>query len=210
MKLAYVRTSKHDMPTTIARLTEAGSGNGWQLQKGVALPSGGMMYQVCKPDWVESIVRKNPQLIGLLPCSIAVFERDDKVIVAAGNAGLIGEVSNDPRMQELSAEGEIALRGLVNTAADVGDPKPVGVKLYSTHSCPYCRMEKAWLDSKKVDHSVVYVDDDEKEAHRLVERTGQMGVPVTEIEYDSGEPEFIVGFDKKRLESILVTTQPPN
>lgn len=204
MKLAYVRTSKHDRDTTIARLTEAGSAGGWQLQQGVALPSGGVVYQVCKPEWVESIMRKNPQLIGLMPCSIAVFERDDHVVVAAGNAGLIGEVSADPQLQELAAAGESALRGLVNTAADVTDPKPVGVKLYSTHSCPYCRMEKSWLDAKKVDHSVVYVDEDEKEAHRLVERTGQMGVPVTEIDYDAGEPEFIVGFDKKRLEGILL------
>ncbi len=204
MKLAYVRTSKHDKDTTIARLNEAGTAEGWQMQKGVALPSGGVVYQICRPDWFEALMRKNPQLIGLLPCAVAVFERDNQVMVAAGNAALIGEVSGDPQLQELATAADLALRGLVNKAADVSDPKPVGVKLYSTHSCPYCRMEKTWLDSKKLVHEVVYVDDDEKEAHRLVERTGQMGVPVTEIAYDSGEPEFIVGFDKKRLETLLV------
>jgi glutaredoxin 3 len=204
MKLAYVRTSKHDKETTIARLAKAGTEGGWQLQPGVALPSGGVLYQVCKPDWVESLVRKSPQLIGLLPCTIAVFERDHQVVVATGNAALLGEVSGDPQVQELAATGDLALRTLVNTAADVSDPKPVGVKLYSSHTCPYCRMEKAWLDGKQVAHTVVYVDDDEKEAQRLVDRTGQMGVPVTEIEYDAGDPEFIVGFDKKRLEGILV------
>jgi glutaredoxin 3 len=204
MKLAYVRTSKHDRATTIARLTEAGASGGWQVQKGVELPSGGVVYQICKPDWVESLMRKSPQLIGLMPCSVAVLERDNQVLVAAGSAALVGEVSGDPQVQELAAAGDLALRGLVNAAADVTDPKPVGVKLYSTHSCPYCRMEKAWLDSKKAAHTVVYVDDDEKEARRLVERTGQMGVPVTEIEYDSGESEFVVGFDKKRLEGVLV------
>jgi len=177
---------------------------GGQLQEGVSLPSGGVVFQVCKPDWVESLMRKNPQLIGLLPCAIAVVERDNQVIMATGNAALIGEVSADPELQEVAVTGDLALRSLVNAAADVGDPKPVGVKLYSTHSCPYCRMEKAWLDSKKVDHAVVYVDDDEKQARRLVERTGQMGVPVTEIEYDTGDPEFIVGFDKKRIEGILL------
>jgi hypothetical protein len=31
-----------------------------------------------------------------------------------------------------------------------------------------------------------------------------MGVPVTEIEYDAGDPEFIVGFDKRRLEAVLL------
>ncbi len=204
MKLAYVRTSKHDKDTTIARLNEAGTAEGWQMQKGVSLPSGGVVYQICRPDWFEALMRKNPQLIGLLPGAVAVFERDIQVMVAAGNAALIGEVSGDPQLQELATAADLALRGLVNKAADVSDPKPVGVKLYSTHSCPYCRMEKTWLDSKKLVHEVVYVDDDEKEAHRLVERTGQMGVPVTEIAYDSGEPEFIVGFDKKRLEAILV------
>jgi glutaredoxin len=203
MKLAYVRTSRHDRETTIARLTEAGAAGGWQLQKGVSLPSGGVVYQACKPDWVDSLMRKDPQLIGLMPCAIAVFERKKEVVVAAGNAGLLGQVSGDPHLQELAAAGEMALRGLVNAAADVGDPKPVGIKLYSTHSCPYCRMEKAWLDSKQVPHTVIYVDDDEKEAQRMVERTGQMGVPVTEIEYDTGDPEFIVGFDKKTLEAIL-------
>lgn len=204
MRLAYVRTSKHDKDTTIARLTQAGAAEGWQMQKGVSLPSGGVVYQICRPDWFEALMRKNPQLIGLLPCALAVFERDHQVMVAAGNAALIGEVSGDPQLQELASAADLALRGLVNQAADVTDPKPVGVKLYSTHSCPYCRMEKAWLDSKKLAHDVVYVDDDEKEAHRLVERTGQMGVPVTEIAYDSGDPEFVVGFDKKRLEAILV------
>jgi len=204
MRLAYVRTSKHDRASTIERLTKAAADSGWQLQPGVSLPSGGVVYQVCKPEWVESLMTKNPQLIGLLPCAIAVVERDKQVIVATGNAALIGEVSSDPQLQELAVTGDLALRSLVNAAADVGDPKPVGVRLYSTHSCPYCRMEKAWLDSKKVDHKVVYVDDDEKEARRLVERTGQTGVPVTEIEYDAADPEFVVGFDKKRLEGILL------
>lgn len=205
MKLAYIRTSKHDRDATIARLTQAAASGGWQLQKGVDLPSGGVVYQICKPDWVESLMKKNPQLIGLLPCSVAVLEQDSKVMVAAGSASLIGEVSGDEQIRDLAASGESALRALVNAAADVTDPKPVGVRLYSTHTCPYCRMEKTWLDSKKVAHTVVYVDDDENEARRLVERTGQMGVPVTEIEFDSSEPEFVVGFDKKRLEEILAT-----
>jgi hypothetical protein len=34
-------------------------------------------------------------------------------------------------------------------------------------------------------------------------KTGQMGVPVTEIEYDDADPEYIIGFDKAKLASIL-------
>jgi hypothetical protein len=48
MRLAYVRTSKHDKDTTITRLTQAATTGGWQLQKGVSLPSGGAVYQICR------------------------------------------------------------------------------------------------------------------------------------------------------------------
>jgi hypothetical protein len=37
----------------------------------------------------------------------------------------------------------------------------------------------------------------------MVRKTGQMGVPVTEIVYDNGEEEYIIGFDKERLSEIL-------
>jgi len=81
--------------------------------------------------------------------------------------------------------------------------KPVYIKLYSTMSCPYCKMEKAWLDSEKIKHEVVYVDQNHEEARKMVNKTGQMGVPVTEIGYDNGKEEYIVGFDKPKLSQIL-------
>ena len=77
------------------------------------------------------------------------------------------------------------------------------VKVYSTTMCPYCRMEKAWLEGNKIDHEVVYVDKDQNEAINMVRKTGQMGVPVTEIEFEEGKEEFIVGFDVPRLSEIL-------
>ena len=81
--------------------------------------------------------------------------------------------------------------------------KAVSVKLYSTTTCPYCMMEKAWLDEKKVEHNIVYVDHNMKEAMEMVKETGQMGVPVTNIKYDNGEEEYVIGFDKPRLSKIL-------
>lgn len=77
------------------------------------------------------------------------------------------------------------------------------VKLYSTVSCPYCRMEKAWLEGNNINHEVVYVDQNQEEAVNMVRKTGQMGVPVTEIEFDEGDPQFVVGFDASRLSEIL-------
>ncbi len=81
--------------------------------------------------------------------------------------------------------------------------KSVSVKLYSTMSCPYCKMEKAWLENEKINHEVVYVDLNRSEAMNMIQKTGQMGVPVTEITDENGKIEFVVGFDKPRLEQIL-------
>ena len=117
------------------------------MREGVELPSGGSVFQVCKPDWIDAILGKDPQLLGLIPCSVVVLERDGATTVGAGNASLLGKVSPDADLGKISASAEAALRALVNTAADVADRKPVAVKLYSTKSCPFCRMEKAWLDS---------------------------------------------------------------
>lgn len=85
----------------------------------------------------------------------------------------------------------------------MADKKPKRIRLYSTLSCPYCKMEHAWLDSKKVPHELVFVDLNQQEAMRMVEKTKQMGVPVTEIQYDDSDPQYIVGFDTAKLSSAL-------
>lgn len=77
------------------------------------------------------------------------------------------------------------------------------IKLYATFSCPYCKMEKDWLDKKGVKHNIVMVDINPYEAQKMVEKTGQMGVPVTEVEYHSGSSEFVIGFDQKKLSDVL-------
>ena len=81
--------------------------------------------------------------------------------------------------------------------------KKLSVKLYSTKTCPYCMMEKKWLEKEKIKHEVVYVDTDQQEAIKMVEKTGQMGVPVTQINFEDGREEFVIGFDKPILEYYL-------
>lgn len=76
------------------------------------------------------------------------------------------------------------------------------VKLYSTTTCPYCIMEKHWLDANKIQHEVVYVDQDEKAAMHMIKTTGQMGVPVTEIA-DDEKVKYIIGFDQRQLKEQL-------
>jgi len=64
-------------------------------------------------------------------------------------------------------------------------------------------MEKTWLDDEKIDHEVVYVDQNQEEAQKIVDKTEQMGVPVTEISFENGKTEFVVGFNKPILAQIL-------
>ncbi len=79
----------------------------------------------------------------------------------------------------------------------------VKVKVYATTTCPYCTMIADWLTSKKVAFEKILVDQDQKAAIDMVRRTGQMGVPVTEIVLKDGKSEFIIGFNQPQLAYLL-------
>ncbi|MDI6873376.1 glutaredoxin family protein [Candidatus Solincola sp.] len=73
------------------------------------------------------------------------------------------------------------------------------VKLYSTPTCPYCRMAKDFLEKEGVEFTVVDVSEDERAAREMVEKSGQMGVPVMEV-----ENTIVVGFDRGAYHKALV------
>jgi hypothetical protein len=64
-------------------------------------------------------------------------------------------------------------------------------------------MEKAWLDNYKIYYKQVFVNLDQKAGEEIVRKTGQMGVPVTEIIYEDNEPDYVIGFDRVQLSQIL-------
>jgi glutaredoxin 3 len=72
--------------------------------------------------------------------------------------------------------------------------KSPNVQVYSTPTCPYCRMAKDFLKEKKVDFKDFDVNSDDKAADEMVEKSGQMGVPVIDI-----DGEIIIGFDKDKI-----------
>ncbi len=72
------------------------------------------------------------------------------------------------------------------------------VKVYSTPSCPYCVMAKDFLKEKGVEYEDIDVSTDQIAAKEMVEKTGQMGVPVIDI-----DGELIVGFNKPAIEKAL-------
>lgn len=77
------------------------------------------------------------------------------------------------------------------------------VKIYSTTTCPFCKMEKQYLEEKGIQYENIFVDQQPDEAKRLIEESGQMGVPFTEITKDDGSEVKILGFDKNKLNEAL-------
>lgn len=72
------------------------------------------------------------------------------------------------------------------------------VKVYSTKTCPWCHKTKEYLKEKGVKFDDIDVGADQKAANEMVEKSGQMGVPVTDI-----DGQIIVGFDKEAFEKAL-------
>ena len=80
-----------------------------------------------------------------------------------------------------------------------GDEKPQKrVTVYSTPSCSWCNTLKTHLRKNGVRFTDVDVSKDQKAAEAMVRRSGQQGVPQTDI-----NGEVIVGFDKKRINTLL-------
>ena len=75
---------------------------------------------------------------------------------------------------------------------------PKTVRIYTTSSCPYCKQAKAFFEGKKVVYSEINVEQNDDAAREMIEKTGQMGVPVIEI-----DGIILIGFDKKALEQAL-------
>lgn len=76
------------------------------------------------------------------------------------------------------------------------------ITLYTTTTCPYCKMEKDFFKSKNVAYKEILVDQDEKAAEEMIKLTGQYGVPVTVVEKD-GAKDIVVGWDKRKLSELV-------
>ncbi|MFC1570270.1 glutaredoxin family protein [Candidatus Omnitrophota bacterium] len=72
------------------------------------------------------------------------------------------------------------------------------VKIYGTPSCPFCVKAKQFLDDSGIEYENIDVSVDQGKAQEMMQKSGQMGVPVIDI-----EGEIIVGFDKAKIEKAL-------
>ena len=72
------------------------------------------------------------------------------------------------------------------------------VKVYSTSTCPYCIRAKEFLKANNIAFESIDVGIDQEAAQEMMDKSGQMGVPVIDI-----DGEIIVGFDKPAISKAL-------
>lgn len=74
------------------------------------------------------------------------------------------------------------------------------IKVYSTPTCPYCKLVKEFLQSQKLPFEDIDVAADGDAAKEMVKISGQMGVPVIDV-----NGQIIVGWNKQALENAIKT-----
>jgi glutaredoxin-like YruB-family protein len=72
------------------------------------------------------------------------------------------------------------------------------IKVYSTPTCPYCSLVKEFLQEKSLKFEEVDVAANAEAAKEMVKISGQMGVPVIEI-----DGQIIVGWNRQALEDVV-------
>jgi len=72
------------------------------------------------------------------------------------------------------------------------------VIIYSTPTCHYCQMTKEFFKEKGIEYTDYNVAEDAEKREEMIEKSGQMGVPVIYI----GD-EMMIGFDQKKLKAAL-------
>lgn len=72
------------------------------------------------------------------------------------------------------------------------------VTIYSTPWCVYCKMAKKYFTDNKIEYTEHDVAADIKAREEMIKKTGQMGVPVIDV-----DGELTIGFDQMRLKTLL-------
>ena len=72
------------------------------------------------------------------------------------------------------------------------------VKVYTTSTCPWCVKTKEFLKANNIKYQEINVSVDEKARNQMFEKSGQFGIPVTEI-----NGTIIVGYDREAIKKSL-------
>lgn len=78
------------------------------------------------------------------------------------------------------------------------------VIIYTTQTCPYCKMLKDYLNQKNIPFTEKLVDGDELSKDEMMQKSGgYLGVPFSVVIKDTGEEIRVVGFDRMKFDEVL-------
>ncbi|MEA3356756.1 MAG: glutaredoxin domain-containing protein [Candidatus Bipolaricaulota bacterium] len=72
------------------------------------------------------------------------------------------------------------------------------VIVYTSPTCGWCQALKDYLHSREIDFDEVDVAVDPSLAQEMIEKSGQMGTPVVDI-----DGEIVIGFNKPEIDQLL-------
>lgn len=72
------------------------------------------------------------------------------------------------------------------------------VRIYTTPTCHWCRVAKEYFKDKEIEYEEYNVAEDEEKATEMVNKSGQRGVPVIDI-----DGQLIIGFDKETIDKLI-------
>lgn len=72
------------------------------------------------------------------------------------------------------------------------------VTIYSATWCAFCHMAKQYLDQRGVPYVEKDVDESMTNMQEAVEKSGQRGIPVIDI-----DGQIIIGFDRPKIDAAL-------
>ena len=72
------------------------------------------------------------------------------------------------------------------------------VAIYTTPTCGFCKMAKAFFRDKDIVYTEYSVMEDVAARTAMLDKSGQSGVPVIDV-----GGELVIGFDQSRLEELL-------
>ncbi len=72
------------------------------------------------------------------------------------------------------------------------------VSIYTTPVCVYCKAAKEFFKKNNISYEEYNVVTDAKRRDEMIQRSGQMGVPVIDI-----DGQLIVGFNERKMKELL-------
>ncbi len=198
MKISYFRKSKLSKNEILNNLKEYAQSNNIEIW-GIKEVDEITLVSIYDKSLFGTYKNINPELLVVLPMIIFIAQENGINKVGILNPEILSSITDFQKISDI----EDKLKKLIDKISNAEERTIKKIKLYATTNCPYCKAEKEYLDSKGIKYEYTLVDLNPISAQEMVEKTGQYGVPVTEIIFNDEDNEYIIGFDVERIEKIL-------